>query len=241
MYAAAPFDDVIVQFLNRFAQINPAFDHLVVDIADSALLKGGIFMTYFWWLWFRSGKDAASRQETIIVSLAGALLAVLISRILQRILPYHGRLIHEAGSGFVLPAGVDPNTLSNWSSFPSDHAALFFALSTAVWFQSRRLGYLAGVWTFFFICLPRIYLGFHYPSDVLAGALLGIAIMFGAQYWGRSAGWPARIVVWSRTHQTSFYALAFIATYEMTVLFYDIRALTEDALQVLRSVMVASA
>ena len=241
MFSVAPLDEPIVRFLNQFSQVNPTFDRLVIDIADSALLKGGFFMAYFWWLWFKGGKDAPARQNTIIVSFAGALLAVVISRILQRLLPFHDRLVHAVGTGFVLPAGVDPKSLSNWSSFPSDHAALFFALSTAIWFQSRRLGCFAALWTTFVICLPRIYLGFHYPSDILAGAALGVAIMAGTHFWADSARWPARIVDWSRTHQTAFYALAFLATYEITVLFYDLRALAEDGFHVLRSVMVSTA
>lgn len=241
MFSVALLDGPIVRFLNQFSQVNPAFDRLVVDIADSALLKGGFFMAYFWWLWFKSGKDAVARQNTIVVSFAGALLAVAISRIFQRLLPFHDRLVHAAGTGFVLPAGVDPKSLSDWSSFPSDHAALFFALSTAIWLQSRRLGLLASLWTSFVICLPRIYLGYHYPSDVLAGAALGVAIMAGTHLWADSARWPTRIVDWSRAHQTAFYALAFLATYEITVLFYDLRALAEDSYHVLRFVMVASA
>jgi undecaprenyl-diphosphatase len=220
--SVAPFDEPIVRFLNQFAQVNPAFDRLVLDIADSAVLKGGVFMAYFWWLWAKSDKDTISRQNTIVVSFAGALLAVAISRILQRLLPFHDRIVHSAG--FVLPTGVDPKALSDWSSFPSDHAALFFALSTAIWFQSRRLGFLAGLWTTFVIC----------------GAVLGVAIMAGTHFWAASARWPARIVDWSRTHQTAFYPLAFLATYEITVLFYDLRALAEDGFHVLRSVMPAS-
>lgn len=240
MPGAAPLDEPVIRFLNQFAQLDPAFDRLVVDIADSALLKGGVFMTYFWWLWFKNDARSPARRIEIVVALAGALLAVAISRILQRLLPYHERLLHAAGADFVVPVGVDPNTLSTWSSFPSDHAALFFALATAIWYQSRAFGYLAAAWTALVICLPRIYLGYHYPSDIYAGAALGILIMMGTLRWGNSARWPARIVDWSRGHQTAFYALAFLGTYEITVLFYDLRALGEDSFHILRSIMVAS-
>jgi undecaprenyl-diphosphatase len=235
------FDGLIIGFLSQFAQRDPAFDRLVVDIADSALLKGGLFMGYFWWLWFKTDNDTLARRQAILTSIAGAVAAVAISRILQRLLPYHDRPLHAAGLGFVLPAGVNPDTLNDWNSFPSDHAALFFALSTAIWYQSRPLGYVAGLWTLFVICLPRIYLGYHYPSDILGGAVLGVGVMVAAVIWGRVAPWPGRVVRWSVAHQTAFYCIAFLATYEITVLFYDLRALAQDSLGILKSVMVAAA
>jgi hypothetical protein len=45
----------------------------------------------------------------------------------------------------------------------------------------------------------------------------------------------------SGEHRTAFYALAFLSTYEITVLFYDLHALAEDSFHALRSVMVAAA
>jgi len=59
-------------------------------------------------------------------------------------------------------------------SFPSAHAATSFAAALSY----RRLGLpgaplygLAGA-----MALSRVYLGVHYPSDILAGALLGTAL-----------------------------------------------------------------
>jgi membrane-associated phospholipid phosphatase len=42
-----------------------------------------------------------------------------------------------------------------------------------IFFLHAKLGYLAFVWTAI-VSIGRIYLGFHYPTDTLAGAALGI-------------------------------------------------------------------
>jgi len=59
------------------------------------------------------------------------------------------------------------------ASFPSGHASFFFALSTIVYFYNRKAGILFYVASFL-IVLGRVFVGIHWPLDVLAGAILGI-------------------------------------------------------------------
>jgi undecaprenyl-diphosphatase len=68
------------------------------------------------------------------------------------------------------PLGGAPSSLS----FPSAHATSSFAVATAMT-RVDSLGALAFVLAFA-LSLGRPYLGMHYPSDVLAGALLGVAL-----------------------------------------------------------------
>jgi membrane-associated phospholipid phosphatase len=62
-------------------------------------------------------------------------------------------------------------------SFVSNHAANHFAIAT---FLSLTFKGVAGRWVWlayawaFFISYAQVYVGVHYPSDVLAGALLGV-------------------------------------------------------------------
>jgi undecaprenyl-diphosphatase len=62
-------------------------------------------------------------------------------------------------------------------SFPSGHAASTFGAAVSVsrmWPQTRALWWALAV----LIGYSRIYLGHHYPLDVIGGALLGVAIAF---------------------------------------------------------------
>ena len=81
-----------------------------------------------------------------------------------------------------MPYGMSTERLYGWSSFPSDHAILFMALAVAIFLASRRFGWLALTYTTLCIIGPRVYLGWHWPTDVLAGALLGAA--FAAERYG---------------------------------------------------------
>ncbi len=61
------------------------------------------------------------------------------------------------------------------NSFPSKHAFFFFVLATMISGVRKRLGF----WFFVIatlIALGRVFVGVHYPLDVLAGAIFGIVI-----------------------------------------------------------------
>ena len=68
---------------------------------------------------------------------------------------------------------VNSLLIHNAAAFPSGHAAFFFALSTVVYFYNKKFGILFFLASFL-ICLSRVFVGIHWPSDILAGAVVGI-------------------------------------------------------------------
>ncbi|MDP3975036.1 MAG: phosphatase PAP2 family protein [Candidatus Jorgensenbacteria bacterium] len=66
-------------------------------------------------------------------------------------------------------------------AFPSGHAAIFFALALAVWFLNKNWG-----WWFGGLALvngiARVVAGVHWPTDILAGAAVGVLAVL-AVHW----------------------------------------------------------
>ena len=169
-------DSWTMTHVNVFARKSWVFDQAVAFLSVNDLLKGGVLMLFVWWAWFRSEGKATQDRDHIIATMISCVVALAIGRLMVILGPFRLRPLHEASLNFVTPYGVSEDALAKLSSFPSDHAVLFFALVTGLFFVSRGLGLFALLYTLVVVVLPRIYLGLHYPTDILAGALVGVAI-----------------------------------------------------------------
>src|SRR5215469_15780389 len=168
------FDSTLVLCLNKTVGKSPLLDRSVELLSENFLLSGVLFVAFLWLIWFKDKREE-SRIRLLIGGVA-AVLAGVLSRLLQLSLPFHFRPLLNAELNLTTPSGVDPGSWNHWNSFPSDHAALFFALATLICINDRRLGPFAFLWAAL-TSSTRIYLGLHYPTDILAGAALGILMV----------------------------------------------------------------
>ena len=199
-------------------------DRLAANIEGNHLIKGGIVMIVMWYYWFAADHRQADRRQIIICAVIGALLALVVNRTLATLLPFRVRPMYAGGIDFHPLLLTDfPIRLENWSSFPSDNATFFFALSTGMYFLSRPLGVVTGFYSFVVAGLVRVYMGVHYPSDVIVGALLGIVIAAAVNI--EMVRRPVGRVVDALTHRAPglFYAGAFAVTLELALVFDDVR------------------
>jgi undecaprenyl-diphosphatase len=178
-------------------------------------LKGGVLCALLWWAWF-SGRARA--RETVLSSVAAAFLGVVIARALAASLPFRPRPL-AAGLHLTFPTGVHAPDFVPWSAFPSDHATLFVALATGLWFVSRPVGAAALAWTGALILFPRLYGGIHWPSDLAAGGVLGagLAIGFNRSELGERLARP--LLAFEERHRQFFYAIFFAVCFEIGELF----------------------
>lgn len=67
------------------------------------------------------------------------------------------------------------------SSFPSAHATFFFAMAMAIYFYNKKWGIVFFIATIL-MTIGRVIAGLHYPSDIVGGAIIGIAVAYATFY-----------------------------------------------------------
>lgn len=152
----------IFNYINNIAGRYAWLDKLGVFFAVyTAYILPAILI--YWWLTSRNRHTGRS----IVVSLVAAVISRFAVVSLIRFLYYHPRPFEVMSVHQLIP--------ESGTSFPSGHAAFFFALSIVIYAANRKLG------TWFLVVstlmgLARIYAGVHWPLDIVAGAIVGLII-----------------------------------------------------------------
>lgn len=188
------------------------------------LVKGAVPAAVFWYLWFRPD-HMPLKQARLVATLIVALAALVAGRILQTVLPFRQR---PRASGEVMGADAEHSPFfEEWSSLPSDHAVMFFALAGCVFLVSRPEGVALFLHAALLVCAARVAFGLHYLGDVVAGAVIGTAMAFALMpattRWVRRQRDAGR---WRLPPQAG-YPLLFLVTFQFATMFDGARDLVE--------------
>lgn len=165
----------IFYFFYHFSHKSHIFDQVIIFVTDKAdklvLLAAVLYLIYF----FLSNKDWKGRRWTAWLKES---IVIGISVVGAYALSYGLKILAHAPRPFVTHLDVQPLVSETpFSSFPSGHATLFFALATSIYLYDKRVG---GI---FFVCasiiaLSRVVAGVHYPIDIIAGAVIGVGAAY---------------------------------------------------------------
>ena len=157
----------IEQWINGAAGRTPLADTAMIAVAAGAE-AAFIALVVVWYLigWWRRGPADREGAITALLAAGGALAVnVVLGHAWDRPRPF---VAHPATVHLLLAHGSD-------SSFPSDHAAAGFAIAVVLFAVHRRWG-LVALGAAALTAYARVYVGDHYPGDVLAGAAIGVAV-----------------------------------------------------------------
>lgn len=130
--------------------------------SDGIVLFGALLVASY--LWNRHRCDLAGVAGSVWAG-AAALVALGIAQVIGALVDRPRPYASLAGVHVLINRSADV-------SFPSDHATTAGAVAVGLWFVDRRFGVIAGV-AAVLMAIARVYVGVHYPLDVVAGLALG--------------------------------------------------------------------
>jgi len=151
-------DYLLFTTINGLAGRSAVVDALMVGSAKYLPLIFALALIALWLTW------KPRNQRGAFLAGGSALIALGIGQLIGYAFPRPRPYVAHSVNLLI--------TRSADTSFPSDHATLGFAVAVMVWQYNRRVG----AWLLilaFILAFSRVFVGAHYPGDVVGGAILG--------------------------------------------------------------------
>ncbi len=168
--------------------------------------------------------EARSRVVLLFGALVGAFgMARVVSALIHRPRPI---------GAIEVPSPIPPaewasikGALAQQGAFPSDHAAMFAVVVVGLFAFDRRAGRLGLLLALGFAVL-RVGVGFHWPSDMAAGALIGAAAAaLALRLRPHVSGWLQPLLLWTERLESFTYPLLFLVALDFSQKFAGLFAL----------------
>ena len=160
-------DLYVFKLINSLAEKDPFLDQFSILLTDFSPI---IIALVFGWIWFFKKGDKWENRKLIIFAGIVFVLAVGINYFINA-LYFRPRPFVDGAFTLLIDKAADS------PSFPSNHATGAFAAAFAIISKDRKLGWglmiLAAL-----IGISRIFVGVHYPTDILAGAAIAFIAFF---------------------------------------------------------------
>ncbi len=162
--------DIAVFFFINHTIANPVLDWIMPFVTDLNKHKWVIVALILWiaWVLWKGGPKGRTAIAVLIITIIASdqINSSVLKEIFARVRPCRAltgvRMLVDCGGGL---------------SFPSSHAVNNFAgaFVLSYFYKSKKLYWYAFA---SLVALSRPYVGVHYPSDIVGGALVGVVIGF---------------------------------------------------------------
>lgn len=169
-------DKSVLHAIN-LAGTNPFVDSVMVLLTSFGAFYFLPFIAI--WPWLKGHKRLAF--DIVVVVVIATIVSEALEFVIRRQRPFEVLADTKIISFYGLAS-------ASGYSFPSGHATRIFAVVTMFCLGRRLRFWMIGLSLAVLVGLSRIYLGLHWPSDILAGAVLGIVVTLALHWIARREG-----------------------------------------------------
>ena len=157
-------NDTVQDWINGFAGHTAILDTLMKITAQDAIYMVPLLLVVIWF--WPAGAGRAANQRLAIATFFAVLVSLGFAAVLASLHQEARPFVTDLSTKLLISHSAD-------NAFPSDHATVAFAAGAAILAGRRFLG-LVCLSVATMIAVARIYVGVHWPSDVVAAAVLGL-------------------------------------------------------------------
>lgn len=158
-------NDRLEDLLNGLAGRSALLDRVMEAVATHLIILVAVVLLALWFWPARSG-DRAMSQRLVLAAVLGALGALAVGGLIGALHPEARPFVADHDTRLLIAHVAD-------NGLPSDHALVSFGAAGAVLWWRRLVGALLVV-VGLLIGIARVYVGVHWPGDIIAGALVGL-------------------------------------------------------------------
>lgn len=150
----------VFRMINDLGKDYPFLNPIIIFLAEYMLYFLLLALVGYWFT--RTNKN----RMMVIQAVIATIIAEVLGKIAGQLYSHHQPFAELSNVSQLVAHEID-------NSFPSDHSIVFFTVCMSIYLVRKKEGW---IWMMIAlgVAMSRVWVGVHYPGDVLTGALIGI-------------------------------------------------------------------
>lgn len=221
------FELWLMGVIASLAGASELLDHAMYLLLVNDFLKGVPFATALFLLWaVPRTQQTDTERESVLLILFATTLSLMIGRAIQSLIDSPRPLMVPEIAAMYPPVFYEYRL--DWNAFPSDHMALYLTVAFGVFLTRQALGTALIAWCLIGVGFPRLYAGYHYPTDILGGmavAAASLALVWLVRGWLQP--WSRKALQLAGYYPALAMAAMFCLCFQIATVFNTVRELGE--------------
>jgi membrane-associated phospholipid phosphatase len=170
----------VLETLFRFIPHSQNADDRFEDLISNPFWGTWFFAVVFFRVWTIDDERQRTRRSMLFQTMVAIGVSFLVTVAIRPFVSWAAPVLNPSFQPLF------PRYLwgeGRWNCFPSHSTLAYFTVAAGFWWLNRGLGVCLSLFALAVVSLPRIYLGGHYPIDVLFSCVLGTCALVAVRRW----------------------------------------------------------